>query len=52
MMLGRDKELKLMNDLYDKGGFQLLLLYGRRRIGKTTLITEFIKNKKSILREK
>ena len=48
MILGRDKELKLMNDLYDKGGFQLLLLYGRRRIGKTTLITEFIKNKKSI----
>ena len=48
MILGRDKELKLMNDLYNKGGFQLLLLYGRRRIGKTTLITEFIKNKKSI----
>lgn len=48
MILGRDKELKLMNDLYDKGGFQLLLLYGRRRIGKTTLITEFIKNKRNI----
>ena len=31
MILGRDKELKLMNDLYNKGGFQLLLLYGRRR---------------------
>ena len=48
MLLGRDKELKLMNDLYNKDGFQLLLLYGRRRIGKTTLITEFIKDKKNI----
>lgn len=47
-MYGRQYELDTMNYLYKKGGFQLVLLYGRRRIGKTTLITEFIKNKKNI----
>lgn len=35
-----------MNQLYHEDKFQLFVLYGRRRIGKTTLIKEFLKDKK------
>jgi AAA+ ATPase superfamily predicted ATPase len=49
MFLGREKELENLNHLlYHQGKFQLYVLYGRRRIGKTTLLTEFCKDKKSI----
>ena len=41
MFVGREKELAEMNRLYDAPGFQMLVLYGRRRVGKTTLIEEF-----------
>ncbi len=46
--VGREKELKALNDLYIKNEFQLFVLYGRRRVGKTTLLNEFCKNKDSI----
>ena len=48
MFHGRERELGLLNDLYTENGFQLFILYGRRRIGKTTLITEFCKDKDHI----
>lgn len=32
-------ELGLLNDLYQRPGAQFLILYGRRRVGKTSLIT-------------
>lgn len=48
MFVGRDKELATMEKLYQKEKFQLVVLYGRRRIGKTTLISRFIDGKPAI----
>ena len=48
MFIGREKELSSLQELYDRTGFGMSVIYGRRRIGKSTLITEFIKDKKSI----
>jgi len=39
----RIKELKLLNDLYNTGKSKLIILYGRRRVGKTELLREFLK---------
>lgn len=47
-LIYRDRELKTLNDEYNRNGSTLVVLYGRRRIGKTTLISEFIKNKPSL----
>lgn len=44
----REEELKFLSDEYGKKGSSLVILYGRRRNGKTTLIEEFIRNKKAI----
>ena len=43
-MLGRKEELNHLNELYNSDSFEYLVMYGRRRVGKTTLISEFIKN--------
>lgn len=46
--IGRINELKKLDDLYQTSGFNMAVIYGRRRIGKSTLIAEFIKDKKAI----
>lgn len=38
----RHMELSLLDDLYQRQGAQLLILYGRRRIGKTRLLTHWL----------
>ena len=48
MFIGRERELKKMNEMYNNGNFECVIIYGRRRVGKTTLIQEFIKDKKAI----
>lgn len=48
MFVGRKKELNTLNKAYSSDGFQMIVLYGRRRIGKSTLLREFIKDKKAI----
>ena len=48
MFVGRTVELKKLNEMYDGGKFECAIIYGRRRVGKTTLIKEFIKDKKAI----
>jgi AAA+ ATPase superfamily predicted ATPase len=48
MFLGRKDDLCELERLYNKEGFQFVVIYGRRRVGKTALINEFIKNKDSI----
>ena len=48
MFIGRENELADLNDMYNQNKFQLFVLYGRRRVGKTTLINEFCKNKDAI----
>ena len=46
--IGREKELAALNELYLQNSFQLFVLYGRRRVGKTTLLNEFSKDKSAI----
>lgn len=48
MFIGRRTELSELNKLYQKSTFQMAVIYGRRRIGKTRLIQEFIKDKTAI----
>lgn len=43
--IGRKYELKELNLEYKNGKFALSVIYGRRRVGKTYLIQEFIKEK-------
>jgi AAA+ ATPase superfamily predicted ATPase len=45
MFVGREKELSDLNEMYEQDKFQLFVLYGRRRVGKTTLLNEFCKEK-------
>lgn len=46
--IGREKELNELNELYEQNRFQLFVLYGRRRVGKTTLLNEFCKGKDAV----
>ena len=46
--IGRKNELDALEKLYNTPGFQMTVIYGRRRIGKSTLIKEFIKEKKAV----
>ena len=40
MLIGREKEIKELNELYHSEDAELIALYGRRRVGKTYLIDE------------
>lgn len=44
----RDQEMETLQSEYERKGSALVVLYGRRRVGKTTLISEFIKDKKAL----
>ena len=46
--IDRQQEMSLLEDEWNKPGGRLIILYGRRRIGKTRLLTEFISGKKGI----
>ena len=48
MFLGREKELKILSDYYESNTFEFGVIHGRRRVGKTTLLKESIKGKKSL----
>ena len=48
MFIGRERELASLKDFYEKDGIGMTVIYGRRRIGKSTLIAEFVKDKKVI----
>lgn len=48
MFIGRKTELKQLNEQYNSSRFEFAVIYGRRRIGKTSLIQEFIKDKKAL----
>ena len=40
-MIGRKQELALLEKLYSSPSFQFLIMYGRRRVGKTTILQKF-----------
>lgn len=48
MFIGRERELAALEEYYNKSGTSLCVISGRRRIGKSTLIAEFTRNKKTI----
>lgn len=46
--VNRKEELRALEKPYHAGGFQFVPIYGRRRIGKTRLVQEFIRGKQAI----
>ena len=48
LFVARENELSRLNHLYQSPAFQMAIIYGRRRVGKTSLIREFIKDKPAI----
>ena len=48
MFYCRERELGDLNLRYDRGEFECAIIYGRRRVGKTSLINEFCKGKPTV----
>ena len=48
MFIGRERELTALNTLYESDRFEFAVIYGRRRVGKTALISRFIEDKNAI----
>ena len=48
MFYCRERELGDLNRRYAKDNFECLVVYGRRRVGKTALINEFCKDKPTV----
>ena len=47
-MIGREAELERLEKLYKSNQFEFLVMYGRRRVGKTTILQEFASRHKVI----
>ena len=48
VFIGRTEELRSLNNYYNSDKFECAVIYGRRRVGKTELINEFVKDKKHV----
>ena len=48
MFHGREDELEALEKMYHKEKFQMAVVYGRRRIGKTALLNKFISDKNAL----
>ena len=44
-LIGRHQQIKELDDIYNSGRSEFVVVYGRRRIGKTYLVREHFKNK-------
>ena len=42
--VGRKRELAALEKLYATDAFQMPVVYGRRRVGKTSLIARFVED--------
>ena len=49
MFWDRENELAYLEKQYDKPGSNLVIIYGRRRVGKTTVIARFSADKPNII---
>ncbi len=47
-LIGRDAELRALEDLYSDSGLKTCAVYGRRRVGKTALLRRFCEGKPSL----
>lgn len=47
MFVGRNAELKFLEHYYRQKGSHILVVYGQRGVGKTTLLKHFVENKTS-----
>ena len=47
MFIGRKRELQVLNDHFNSDTSEFCVLYGRRRIGKSRLLEEFVRDKRS-----
>ena len=45
MFIGRDSELKVLNEYANRAGNQIMVMYGQIGVGKTTLIRRFIEER-------
>ena len=45
LFIDRDEELEFLQERYSKKGFDFIVMYGRRRIGKTELLKNFVNDK-------
>lgn len=48
MFIGRETELQFLEDKYKASGGQLVVVYGRRRVGKTETLRQFCQDKEYI----
>ena len=45
MFIGRESELNFLEERYSSNKGELVVLYGRRRVGKTETLKQFCKDK-------
>ena len=45
-LIDREEETAFLEEAYEQNKSQLIVLYGRRRVGKTYLLQYFMKDKK------
>lgn len=48
MFVGREEELELLNGMHERKEFQMAVIYGRRRVGKTALLEKFSRKKRTL----
>jgi len=48
IFINREKELEFLESRYKSNKKELIIIYGRRRVGKTELLKQFIRNKDAI----
>lgn len=49
MFIGREAELAVLESLYNSNCFEFLVMYGRRRVGKTEVLKQFAAKHKCLL---
>ena len=46
--VGRERELERLESIYAKGGVKTVMMYGRRKVGKSTLLKRFCDGKRAL----